>query len=55
MYRSVYIVGDLVVDFTEDEYIASFTDDQIADLEAGGSIEWIDEDGIDHIVRLILN
>lgn len=55
MNKNVYIVGDMVVTLTEEEYRETFTEQQIKDLENNNSIEWIDENGEDHVVRLISN
>jgi len=53
MDKNVYIVNDLVVTLTESEYQDTFTQEQIDSLENEETIEWIDEEGQDHFVRLI--
>jgi hypothetical protein len=53
MIKKVYIVGDVIVDFTEEEYYETFTNEEIKLLEKGETIQWVDEIGYDHAVRLI--
>lgn len=53
MDRIVYIIGDVPVTLTQEEYEGNFSEDQVTSLEAGETIEWIDPDGQDHLVRLI--
>jgi hypothetical protein len=55
MNKTVYIINDLPIILSEDEYASTFTKEQIESLEKGETVEWIDEDGTDHSVRLIKN
>jgi len=55
MNKSVYIVGDLPVSLTEEEYLDLFSKEEIDRLEKKQTIEWTDSRGNTHFVCLVQN
>lgn len=53
--KSVYIVGDLTVDLTMEEYEETFNEEQRSKLEDGELIRWSDPDGEEHDVGLYID
>lgn len=55
MYKTVYILNDVPVLLTQEEYEETFSKEEIISLEEGKTINWVDKDNITHPVRLIHN
>jgi hypothetical protein len=55
MNKNVYIVGDLPISLTEEEYLDLFSKEEIKRLEKNETIDWTDSRGNDHKVRLVSN